>query len=418
LRLLGILLYFATRYPSLREPKTNDALHPKGTDSEKPATEEHASEEAVEKSSEDAKDAQDAAENGDSKEEAEQPKEDVDQTKEVDGPSGTAAEEPATPAPQSAKKASSSKRKSSGGGGGKRKSMNRTLHLDAKPGDYYIARLKSWPPWPAIICDEEMLPPALTAKRPVTTKQEDGSYHEAYADGGKRVYERTYPMMFLGSNEFAWICNTDITPLNPADCKDVSEKGKGKALIEAFRVASEGHGLDYFKKLLSDHQAAIEQEEEAIAAAQAEKERKAQEKAERAAAKAATQKKGKRKSTAATDNEDDEEVSEKKSSAKKRKKDVDSDADNEAPAKTPKGGMKLKLTTPKAPADKDKEEASTKKAGAGAASAKGSKAKGKKAAEKKEADGKDAAAKEEDKKEAHAQDLKEQAKKRRQLGKL
>lgn len=107
-----------------------------------------------------------------------------------------------TPAPKTASRAGS-KRKSIGGskGGNKRKSTNRILHLDAKPGEYYIARLKSYPPWPSVICDEEMLPPALTAKRPVTTKQPDGTYFEAYADGGKRVYERTFPIMFLGSNE-------------------------------------------------------------------------------------------------------------------------------------------------------------------------------------------------------------------------
>jgi hypothetical protein len=37
--------------------------------------------------------------------------------------------------------------------------------------------------------------------RPVTTKQADGTYKEHYADGGKRVHERTFPIMFLETNE-------------------------------------------------------------------------------------------------------------------------------------------------------------------------------------------------------------------------
>ena len=101
-----------------------------------------------------------------------------------------------TPAPKS-----KSKRKSTGGGSRKQSRKHRNLHLDAKPGEYYLARLKSFPPWPAIICDEEMLPQSLLSTRPVTTKQADGTYKEPYADGGKRVYDRTFPVMFLETNE-------------------------------------------------------------------------------------------------------------------------------------------------------------------------------------------------------------------------
>jgi len=72
---------------------------------------------------------------------------------------------------------------------------------DAQPGEYYLARLKSYPPWPSIICDEEMLPDILLNSRPVTTKKADGTYNEAYADGGKKVADRTFPIMFLHTNE-------------------------------------------------------------------------------------------------------------------------------------------------------------------------------------------------------------------------
>jgi PWWP domain len=86
----------------------------------------------------------------------------------------------------------------------KKKSMPKITHLDAKPGDHFFARLKSYPSWPSIICDEEMLPTSLLTTRPVTTKKADGTYNEAYADGGKKAHERTFPVMFMHTNEL-WV---------------------------------------------------------------------------------------------------------------------------------------------------------------------------------------------------------------------
>lgn len=83
---------------------------------------------------------------------------------------------------------------------GKRKSMV-NLNLDVQPGDHYWARLKGYPPWPAVICDESMLPEVLLASRPVSTMRPDGTYREDFQDGGKNVKDRTYPIMFLATNE-------------------------------------------------------------------------------------------------------------------------------------------------------------------------------------------------------------------------
>lgn len=99
------------------------------------------------------------------------------------------------------------KRKSIGGGEAKGKKLNkkaskpRILHLDAKPGDHYFVKLKGFPQWPVIICDEDMLPASLLKSRPVTAKRADGTYREDYADGGKKVADRTFPVMYLHTNE-------------------------------------------------------------------------------------------------------------------------------------------------------------------------------------------------------------------------
>lgn len=79
----------------------------------------------------------------------------------------------------------------------KKKSRPMT-NLGARPGQYYIARMKGHPPWPSIVCDEDMLPQSLLTSRPVTARLADASYKKPeYADGGKRAYERTFPIMFL-----------------------------------------------------------------------------------------------------------------------------------------------------------------------------------------------------------------------------
>lgn len=97
------------------------------------------------------------------------------------------------------------RRKSAGGSTrktlSKKASKAKVTHLDAKPGDHFLVKLKGFPEWPAIICDESMLPHALLTTRPVTAARPDGTYNEHYVDGGKRVYDRNFPVMYLFTNE-------------------------------------------------------------------------------------------------------------------------------------------------------------------------------------------------------------------------
>jgi hypothetical protein len=83
----------------------------------------------------------------------------------------------------------------------KKASKAKILHLDAKPGDHFFARLKGFPPWPVVVCDEEMLPTNMISTRPVTAARSDGTYRDDYADGAKKVNDRTYPVMYLHTNE-------------------------------------------------------------------------------------------------------------------------------------------------------------------------------------------------------------------------
>ncbi len=114
------------------------------------------------------------------------------------------ANEPAVSAPAADK--SKARRKSTAAESkakklNKKSSRARIVHLDAKSGDHFFVKLKGYPPWPAIICDEDMLPLSLIKNRPVTAARPDGSYREDYADGGKKAADRTYPVMYLFTNE-------------------------------------------------------------------------------------------------------------------------------------------------------------------------------------------------------------------------
>lgn len=127
---------------------------------------------------------------------------DGDTTEVADGPSTLESATDATPT--TGKK---EKRKSlSGVPEHKTKKLNKkksmpSLHLECKPGEFYWARLKGYPPWPAIICDEQMLPESLLASRPVSTTRPDGSLRDDFKEGGKNAKERTFPIMFLSTNE-------------------------------------------------------------------------------------------------------------------------------------------------------------------------------------------------------------------------
>lgn len=83
----------------------------------------------------------------------------------------------------------------------KKKSQVGLSHIDAQPGDYFLVKIKGYPPWPAVVADDVMLPGALLSSRPITAKRPDGSWNEPYRDGGKKVAERSFPVMYMGTNE-------------------------------------------------------------------------------------------------------------------------------------------------------------------------------------------------------------------------
>lgn len=128
-----------------------------------------------------------------------------------------------------------------------------------------------------------------------------------------------------------WLVNTGLTPLDPEECNSKPSGKMTKALQEAYSIATEGHDIDHFKKILADHQEELarieaeaqkkQEEAEAKAAAKADKDAKAKD--------AAADKKKKPRKSLKGNGEDDIEMedAEAPKSSKKRKKEADSDGE-------------------------------------------------------------------------------------------
>ncbi|KAJ4416369.1 hypothetical protein N0V82_006806 [Gnomoniopsis sp. IMI 355080] len=256
-----------------------------------------------------------------------------------DGNAGDA--ETAAPAAATSKAKAPARRKSTAAAD-KGKTLNKKgskaqiLHIDAKPGDHYFIKLKGFPQWPCIICDEDMLPHALLKSRPVSAARADGEYREDYADGGKNVANRTFPIMYLATNEFGWVSNKDLIDLKPETVMEQVTAKMRKDLVLAHQLAEENHDLDYYKGVLQKFQEELLEKQKA---------------AEAKAAAAATPKSSKKKGKAVSDDDVDmEDVDDDEAGAKKDKKRKNTD-DSETPQRSDSVKKpKIKLThnsTPK-----------------------------------------------------------------------
>ncbi|KAK8137730.1 hypothetical protein PG984_001110 [Apiospora sp. TS-2023a] len=201
------------------------------------------------------------------------------------------------------------------------------------------------PPWPVIIADESMLPQTMLSTRPVTAARPDGSYREDFADGGKRAADRTYPVMYLYTNEFSWTRNTDLAELDPETVKDLISAKMRKDLQQAHSLAAEQNELEHYKQVLRDFQDAKVADEEAKAA-------KAQAKKEKTEKKSS----GKKSEATAVDDDDDDiemgdagddDVPAKKAKSSKKRKAEEEAATPQRSESVKK--PKIKLTTSSTP---------------------------------------------------------------------
>ncbi|PHH89035.1 hypothetical protein CDD83_6732 [Cordyceps sp. RAO-2017] len=328
--------------------------------------------ESPKKSVEAEENGQDTADNATEEVAKDQEKPAADADTEMKDAAEDAAPEPeSAPAPPPAEvpatKARGGRRKSAAGEAkgkalNKKGSKARLTHIGAKPGDHFLVKLKGFPAWPAIICDETMLPAALISSRPVSAARPDGSYSEAYADGGKRVHDRSFPVMYLYTNEFGWVQNTALSELTADRARDTITEKMRKDLRAAFELAVEHHPVEHYKQILKNFQ------EEQIAQEEAKKQ---------AAATPKKPKKGKAKAVDEDEDVDMEDVDAAPKSAKTKKRKAEDESNAPQRPESVKK-PKIKLNTSSTP--KTANGAATPKS-AGGSTAKATKAKPKKAKE-------------------------------------
>ncbi|OTB18363.1 hypothetical protein K445DRAFT_19923 [Daldinia sp. EC12] len=277
----------------------------------------------------------------DSDKAAEEPSQ-ADQEETAGAAEGVAADTESTPGDKSkARRKSTSDTK--GKKLNKKASRAKILHIDAKPGEQYFAKLKGFPPWPVIIAEEDMLPPSMLSTRPVTAARPDGTYREDFADGGKRVADRTFPVMYLHTNEFSWTNNTDLSELDPTTVASMITTKMRKDLQNAHLLAAEQNSLDYYKNVLREF------EEQRLAKLEAKKAKSAKtpKKGAKAAEAAAAEEDEDIEMPDADEGDDAESVEKKPKSKKRKAEDETSTPQRSESVKKPK----IKLTnssTPKA----------------------------------------------------------------------
>lgn len=145
---------------------------------------------------------------------------------------------------------------------------------------------------------------------------------------GVRLHQTRAKLTVINS---AWQVNTELRPLQLSEVNELIAKGQtaktSKKLWEAYEVAAENHGIEFFKDMLSNHFEAAREEERKFAEAEAkrlEEEEAAANAPETPAPKSA--KKGKRKSTTVAADDDlempdvDDETEGKKTKSAKGKK--------------------------------------------------------------------------------------------------
>lgn len=89
----------------------------------------------------------------------------------------------------------------------KKASRAKMSHPDAQPGNYFMIRLKGYPLWPAIVAEESMLPTSLLKSRPNSAAKTDGVWGPGYEEGGNKVNDRSFPVMYLHTNELYVLSN-------------------------------------------------------------------------------------------------------------------------------------------------------------------------------------------------------------------
>ncbi|KAJ8097003.1 hypothetical protein POJ06DRAFT_283653 [Lipomyces tetrasporus] len=236
---------------------------------------------------------------------------------------------------------------------GKKKSRAKSISTPTKasylPGAVVLAKLKGFPPWPAMILADAFLPPHILKLKPKASTGTPGSAR--IKRKGLSVEEEdaslptSFPVRFFNDDNYMWASRSDLKPLSREQAQKyidaVSSKPskKDKSLVAAYKIVIDPPTLEEFAKGTSVH-ASEEEEEEDVEMEEAEEEQVPEKKSK------------KRKSSAKYD---DEEVETSTPATKRKKKEPKANGF----AKKANGDAKEKKTPKKTPASGKKKSAAS-----------------------------------------------------------
>ncbi|KAK9487742.1 hypothetical protein V1527DRAFT_459434 [Lipomyces starkeyi] len=232
----------------------------------------------------------------------------------------------------------------------KKKSPSKSVSTPTKasylPGAVVLAKLKGFPPWPAMVLADAFLPPHILKLKPKASTGTPGSAR--IKRKGSSVEEEDaslpsiFPVRFFNDDNYMWASRSDLKPLSSEQAQKyvdaVSDKPskKDKSLVSAYKIAIDPPTLEKFAHGNSVH-ASEEEEEEDVEMEEAEDEGSVPEK-----------KSKKRKSVAKGGDEDAEahtpatkrKKRESKTNGSAKKANGDAAKEKKTPKKTPSSGKK------------------------------------------------------------------------------
>jgi hypothetical protein len=121
------------------------------------------------------------------------------------------------------------------------------------PRDIVLAKVKGYPPWPAMVLDEELLPANIKQRKPKNIKP-------------ARQKRRTYvvPVRFFSDDTYIWIKDSDIRKLSEADIAEYVATATGKRrqdhlLNAAYELAQNPPDMGVFIKYGSKGEPPVEE---------------------------------------------------------------------------------------------------------------------------------------------------------------
>ena len=111
--------------------------------------------------------------------------------------------------------------------------------FDPEPSATVLAKVKGYPPWPAMVLDEAILPEHILKKRPKTKS--------------KKSNTRAVPVRFFSDDTYIWINTNDVKPLEKEAidahfAASNSKRRKDNLLERAYALARDPPQMDVFVK--------------------------------------------------------------------------------------------------------------------------------------------------------------------------